>query len=287
MTIEEIEFQLSEVSQNYNVRNVDILREHLIRHKRVFVAQDNQVAAKKVWCLEQVINVQEKYKEAFEGLAKGQFYTAWCDFERVEIEYSILHRHFAILPPGYQLDFILSKTHQWQSLYPYGLFLSLEFFKRTRKCTICDQIVSLRNPCGHLIGEIYEGEMCCHEITVCDNLSVSLVTHPHHKYAVAFPKGDEPNSNINGKYNNLIHTKEQLSSPFDEWRTHFGKRIAPMTECKEMPPDSRCPCGSMEDFNKCCFDKQEILIPWVHVTFGEGQDTIPDFLLQDDLNNAV
>ncbi len=280
MTWQEIALQLAQVPSNYNQRDPKSLRHHLARLKQDYVAQKDQHGAKAIWCFESIINVQEKYLEAFADLKARRFYAAWCTFERVEIEYSFLRRHLLAPHSLFCLDFILEKTHQWQSLFPYRMFFSMEFIKKGRKCMICSQPVSLRKPCGHLIGEIYDGEMCCHEITDIDWKSISMVTNPHHKYAVAFPADTDWNSNESGKYDSLIHVIERLETPFDEWKTFMSKRAIPREEFNEQEPNSFCRCGSMEHFSECCFHKSEILVPWVHVEIGDPDNySIPDFLL--------
>lgn len=282
MKLDEIELLLSSVASNFRTRDTKALRQDLAQHKKDFVLGDDQAGAKFVWCLESVLQIQGKYLEAFEDLHQGRFYAAWQAFERVEVEYGFLRRH---LPPPhavFYLDFMLSKTDQWQSLYPYRIFSSLEFIKKSRKCMICDQTVSLRRSCGHLMGEIYDGEMCCHEITEIDFTSISLVTHPHHKYTVMFPAGERADCNDSGKYDPLIRVMERLESPFDQWIIYEGKRAVGRGEFGEQDNESLCPCGSMESFGDCCSGKSEILVPWIHVEVGEVENPrLPDFLICD------
>jgi hypothetical protein len=287
MTLAEAELQLCEVASSFHTRKVEMLKEVLAQSKTSAVAKGDQAGAKRIWCLEGILAVQQKYVEAFDDLFNGHFYAGWCAFERVEIEYSFLRRHLPQPHSAYRLDFIVSKTHQWQSLYPYRLFSSMEFIKKARKCMICNQPVSLRKPCGHLIGEIYDGEMCCHEITEIDWTSISLVTNPHHKYTVIFVQGEDRDSNTTGRFDPLIHVIKRLESPFDEWQAYHGKRAISREEFRGRSRYSLCPCGEMDDFGDCCFDKSQIVVPWVHIEFGEVQNhQIPDFLILDSLQKT-
>lgn len=282
MTWEDIALELALVPSNFDQRVTENLRQHLAGLKSGFVGQNDQHRAKVVWCLESILNVQEKYLEAFADLRAERFYAAWCAFERVEIEYSFLRRHLLQPHSRFCLDFILTITHQWQSLFPYRIFSSMEFIKKGRKCMICGQVVSLRRPCGHLVGEIYDGEMCCHEITDIDWKSISIVTNPQHKYAVLFPQEEETNANASGKYSTIIRVMGQLETPFDEWKTFMGKRAMPREEFEGQDPTSLCRCGSMENFSDCCFGKSEILIAWIHIEIGNPESySTPDFLILD------
>ena len=42
--------------------------------------------------------------------------------------------------------------------------MSPEILEKKVRCNICNSIVSMRNHCGHLIGEIYNGELCVRSV---------------------------------------------------------------------------------------------------------------------------
>jgi hypothetical protein len=58
--------------------------------------------------------------------------------------------------------------------------------KTKKKCSVCDKDVSIRNPCGHFVGEIYNGEMCFRIVTEVKVLGMSLVENPGNKFYVMF-----------------------------------------------------------------------------------------------------
>ncbi len=144
------------------------------------VEEGDQATAKRIWCYQQILRIQQSYLAAFQAMKEGRFYDAWCLLERVEIELSFLEPHLSpeIGHDDYRLAFIATETKQFQALYPYRFFLSPAWLYLEKVCSICGKPVSLRNPCGHRKGEVYNGEMCGHEITKCELLEMSLVPNP-------------------------------------------------------------------------------------------------------------
>ena len=268
MTIEQIELRLREVPFNYRVRDVELLKRSLAQHKAQFVANNDQLGAKEVWCLEQTLIVQEKYIGAFRKLKKKEFYGAWCELEKVEVGLQFLKRHLGTRLSDYWLDFILAKTHQLQSLFPYKIFFSPEFVYESRECMICNQIVSLRRPCGHRIGEIYDGKMCSHLITAVGFKGLSLVTKPHQKYSVAFMgEAKDKKSRMSDDYDYDLVKKsvEALPTPFCDWWIRKTKRHVPHSNFRK-GRGAQCPCGSGENYARCCLHKPDVLLGhWMFV----------------------
>ena len=263
MTLDDVNLRLREVPINYEVRDADLLRQEMEQHKSELIRRNDQSGAKELWCLEQTLEIQERYLTAFQGLKQGDFYEAWCDLERVEIGLFFLKRHLQSRLNDYWLDFVLDKTHQLQALFPYKLFLSPEYIYKGRKCTICDQMVTLRQPCGHRLGEIYNGEMCHHLITAVEMKGLSLVTKPHQKYSVTFMGGNTPQERDDYNYELVEKTVSLLRTPFCEWRIRKTKRRYPHSTFSR-DRGKLCPCGSGVDYATCCLPKPDVLLDhWV------------------------
>src|SRR4051812_6647847 len=89
-------------------------------------------------------------------------------------------------PEEFRLSSIKKWSEQWQSLFPYKVFLSPEMVFRA-ECSICGCTIQPRRPCGHIVGEIYKGEPCLRVIKSIDQvLGIALVTNPVQKYSVVF-----------------------------------------------------------------------------------------------------
>lgn len=211
------------------------------------VASGNQQLAKAVWCLETVGKIQDHYLHAFSDLKRGQHYSAWCALDRCEIELSFLHRHFCDPMGRFGVPFIRDHVGRFQALFPYAWFLSPEIHVREKRCSICRAPVRLRNSCGHRPGDIYDGEMCCREITKIGSAGLSLVKQPFQKYSVLFLKDRDQHN-----YALVRFVVERLRSPWHAWDYHWTTALHPHERYAGISAEDPCPCGSSSSYGECC-----------------------------------
>lgn len=245
------------------------LREILEVQKDRAVERGDQERAKLIWCYEQVLKVHHMYMSAFSDLKRGLYYSAWCSFERVEIALASLERHFKLNNDEYKLRFIGKHVEQFQSLFPYKIFASPGMLVKEKVCSVCGTTVSVRNPCGHEVGQIYDGEMCYRHITEVEILEVSLVTTPGHKYAVAFvgQPGDDKQMKDHYNYAKLRYVVGGLRSPFDAWDLRWTERRHPHSRYNHVEQDADCPCESGEKYGDCCLSESGVLRPHLEIVF--------------------
>ncbi|MFA5014198.1 MAG: SEC-C domain-containing protein [Actinomycetota bacterium] len=243
--------------------------------KQNFVKDNNQQKAKKIWCYEQIYNVQNIYLSAFELMKKNKFYEAWQNFEQIEIKLSFLYPHFKEKNNEFYLKLILEYTRKFQSLYPYKFFISTEEIIKEKECSICGKKISLRNHCGHIPGEIYDGEMCLRRITKVDFIGVSLVNSPDRKYAVAFPSTSEGADSFD--YKLLKYLINLLESPFEKWNYKWSKRRHPHSFFKDITPNDNCPCESGKKYVDCCLNEKGVLRPHCQFYFYKEKKEKMDF----------
>jgi hypothetical protein len=186
MNLKYIKKQLKRVNLNYKFRNSKRILKDLDNLKKQAVKRNDQKVAKGIWCYEQILKIQDIYSEAYDAFKAKKYYDGWRSLEQAEIVYNSLYRHFKEENDEYWLEFINKHINQYQSVFPYGLFFSPEYLKKEVKCSICGKIISIRNPCGHRKGEIYNGEMCTRIITDLKMIGNSLVNSPGQKYSVPF-----------------------------------------------------------------------------------------------------
>jgi hypothetical protein len=160
------------------------LAKELAAHKAAAVAAGDQPLAKHLWCVGHTVEAQQLFLKAHRQLKDRHFFEAWCTLEQVELALGRLRRHFRENWAEYRLAFIEKITTAIQSLYPYRLFLSPELLEESKVCSICEKPVSLRAPCGHEVGEVYDGEYCCRIVTKFQVLGTALVRDPVQKYSV-------------------------------------------------------------------------------------------------------
>jgi len=212
--------------------------------KILAVEQDNQVIAKDLWCLETVYEVLKKYLTAFEKMKVHDFFEAWCSLDEADIELSFLRKHLDYETEFKNVVFIEQAISNFQKLYPYEYFMSRESVIKKERCSVCEEIVSLRSSCTHEVGEIYNGEMCNRIVEDFEFLGMAIVKNPFDKFSVIMPVEVEYN------YLMLEHLIKGLSNPFDEWQVTTEERID--ENYKGLGRNDKCICGSGEKYKKCC-----------------------------------
>lgn len=167
--------------------SLESIEKSLVSLKVGAVTANDQTAAKEIWCLQEALRAQTLFLTAFDLMKDESFYNAWCALEQAELALSRLEHHHRQDWPTFHLDFIHGYIPKWQALFPYKLFLSPEYLKHEEKCSICGTVVtSPRIQCGHEVGEIYDGDMCCRLVSDAEVLAVAFVENPVQKYSVPF-----------------------------------------------------------------------------------------------------
>lgn len=248
----------------------EALREELSETKRAAVQRNDQHLAKAIWCLESIGKVQTHYLHAFEQMQNGQFYAAWCSLEQAEVTLHFLDRHFRDDGERFGLEFIRDRVQEFQSIYPYALFLSPEIWEKQVRCSICDGKMSPRGGCDHRTGELYNGKMCKRIIHEAVLLSVSLVRNPVQKYSVAFAidpatSGGNPNPDA---YPTVRYVIECVESPWHWWHGEWTTERHPHSRYADVGPGEECPCVSPQGtYEECCLRAPGVLRPHLSVAF--------------------
>jgi hypothetical protein len=265
LSLEEIELALSQPESDPDHAG---LLSDLGKHKVAAIAANDEALAKHHWCLEHTTDTQQFYRKAFGQLKAAQFYDAWCSLEQAELSLHRLRRHFAAHWPKYQLDFIEGKTTALQSLFPYRIFTSPEIIELEKRCNICNQVISLRNPCGHRVGEVYRGVHCGRIVTKCKIVGQSFVTSPIQKYSVPFkvdPKSGEAYDHYN--YSTVKYLVDRWPDPYLDWHVNWTKAMHPKEKFAKLQPDDKCPCDSQMLYKECCMNREGIIMPHVEFEF--------------------
>lgn len=241
MDINDIKNYLNKFRQT----NLDVSVLHELKAlKELEVSLGNQVAAKEIWCLEQVCKVIQHYISAYKNLQNKEHFKAWCEFDRAEIELSFLRKHLNFEDNKYYLKFYDKMLFQYTKLFPYQYFMSRESIIKRASCSICGQTISLRKPCGHRLGEIYNGEQCFSTVEDIEFLAMAIVKNPFDKYTVLFPEGLEYDYTI------LDSLLIQLTGPYDDWDLEILKKRK--QEFDRLGRNEPCPCKSGKKYKLCC-----------------------------------
>lgn len=193
--------------------------------KLIYVSNNQQKQAKLLWIYQTIIEVHKLYLNAFDLLKNKFYHQAWCQLERIEITLHHLKRHFLYDKKLYLLWHIEKSVKNLQVFFPYSMFCSFEILKKKKQCSICDKEISIRNPCEHIVGEIYDGEMCYRIATESEILGISLVENPGNKYSVMFLKDKKTDEKIDQyNYDTIDYLFDLINSPYDIWNLEVSER---------------------------------------------------------------
>jgi hypothetical protein len=270
MTIDQILIYLKDIKERDNNPNkIAEVNESLKRIKDKFVKENNQQEAKNMWIYEQILKIQDIYLKVYQQMKQEDFYNAWCFLEQCELTLGFLRPHFSISDDKYFLNFIDKHTKQYQSLFPYKIYMSPEILEIEKTCNICGKKVSIHKPCGHETGEIYNGEMCIRIVTKPELLGISCCKSPLQKYSVPFMT-DKMTGKAVDHYNYVVvnYLIKRLKSPFDSWNVNWTKRRHPHSRFKNVRINDKCPCGSGKKYKNCCLKESGVLMPHCEFVFS-------------------
>lgn len=239
--------------------------ESLRQIKAEAVAANDQDVAGAVWCLEEIAKAQDGYLRAWRLMLEDHFYAAWCALEQCELAIHFLARHFDDASDDYGIEYLRTHIPRWQSLFPYRMFLSPGFTKRSVSCSVCGQRLTPRRPCAHRLGHLYDGEMCCHRSEDVNMIEISLVTNPVQKYSVAFTKERKYN------YAAVHYVVSGLLSPWHAWEPQWTTLRRPDPSYIGVGRNDACPCNSGSKFKKCHMADPTFEAPHVDIAFFDGK----------------
>ena len=234
--------------------------------KKKFVAEGDEDNANFMWCLHQAFTMHELYWESFKNIKAGQYYDAWCKLEQIEIGIKPLKRHikqkYFI---KFEFDKIEDRVKKWQSLYPYKVFCSPEMIAKTKLCSICGSRMSIRSRCGHVVGDLYAGEICHRVVTEVEFIGIGLVEDPVQKYSVPFLTDEKGERHDHHDYSIVAYAATLISTAFTEWSIENTKAYHPHELYSKFPPDDPCPCDSALSYRECCLKAPGVLRPHMQI----------------------
>lgn len=269
MTLAEIENYLASVANRPDNPTAETVASALATLKLKALERHDECAAKRIWCVQQAHRGQTLYLRAFARMKQGLFHEAWLDFEEAELALQFLQPHAGDLWPTSRLSFVNKYIQKWQRLFPYKVFGSPEIVQLEKTCSICNQRITPRSHCGHVVGEIYGGEMCGRIVTKVEFLGMSMVENPVQKYSVLFltdPKTGRAYDHYD--YGLVRYAVGALRKPFDEWDSEWTTRRHPHSYFRHVGRNDACPCGSKKKYKKCCLLEEGVLRPHVQFTFS-------------------
>lgn len=235
----------------------DSIPPQLANIKAQHVERGEGTRANEIWRIETLNAIRGFFEDGFSQMKAGEYYQAWCNLERCEINISALRRNYDVGNISIVI-WIEEFVAKFQDLYPYRIFSSIEMIHRKQECSICGTILTPRSLCGHQPGIVYFGEICSVTITEAQIIGVGIVENPRNKYAVLTP------SDFEYDYSLVEYVVGCLHTPYCEWELIQEPDQAP-TEFSEVARNSPCPCGSGKKYKKCCLHKKRMMY-WVKLS---------------------
>ena len=261
MNLNDVTSYLRNAPVNFPARESKPYKSALGVLKEQAVENGDQELAKSIWCYEQVLKIQDYYISAYFQMKASEFYNAWCLLARVELTIHFLSRHFND-DDEYYISFIEEHTQQYQSLFPYKVFISPEILENEKICSICSKVVTPFNICEHKVGEIYDGCMCSRIVTKAELLGTAFVENPVQKYSVPFmssPDGKQEKDHYN--YACVEYLITRVNSPFNAWKVEHTMTRIPHSRYSHIGRNEPCPCESGKKYKQCCLLHKGVLRP--------------------------
>jgi SEC-C motif len=233
------------------------------------IAAGEDAAADKAWFLHKVAESRLKFVVCFEQLKKEQYYRAWCDLERVEIDLDWLKNNPFYDVSTYQVEEFKKLISAWQSLFPYHVFCSPEFLIGREECSICGGSADPWSDCWHRKGFVYGGRECIRLVRNVELLSVSLVRNPVQKYSVPFTQDAHGKQIDQYDYSIVKFVAERVASPFDRWSAHWTEAYHPHEMFNHIGPGDACPCESGRRYDDCCLLRRGVVRPHLQILFDK------------------
>ena len=250
----------------HNQEEEDEISEILLKLKEYFVGLDDQENVKEIWRLHTIKLIQRYYINALKCMKKKQFYEGWCFLELSEKNLEYLSEHFNLEEPGdpFFLALIKKQVKQFQELYPDYWFHSTGVIVKTSRCSICDEIITPRNHCGHELCKIYNGLRC---VRIPQNFELdhdAITKYPYWKYRVLFEKNEETEESVDTyDYSIVNYLIELISNHYEDWNYKWEENSVPYSKFKDLKNENYCHCLSGKRYLECCAEKEEILMTYI------------------------
>lgn len=259
---------LTTIPKYWNAWSSKPLLTLLAKKKKVAVASADEKTAKIIWCLETLVKIHATFIDAFKQMKANQFYKAWCLLEQAEIKIHFLEKHIDKKKNPFNVIFLDAQIKRFQDMFPYAVFFSPEIIEKEVQCSICNHIIKPRSRCGHVVGEIYSGQMCTRIVTKSEFISISIVKNPVQKYSVAFMTDEGGKGTVDHHDYSLVKfISDRLASPYHGWDYTKTKTRHSHSRFSHVAPTEACPCESGKVYNECCLLTEGVLRPHFEILF--------------------
>ena len=235
-----------------------------------YQASGEELWANVCWFLKTVCETRGRFVNSINAIKKGEYFSAWCELERVEIDSMLLLRNAFLDEKEFEVSDLLELIQSWQKTYPYKWFMSPEILHKSVQCGICSRQVTPWGECEHEPGRIYNGVCCHHAVVDVEFVSFSFVQNPVQKYSAIHIRKDEHGHDVEiYKYDIVRFVAERVRSPFDRFQVMWTKLLHPHNLFADRERKGPCPCESGRSYSDCCLENEGVLRPHMQITFAK------------------
>lgn len=239
---------------------LDYLTAELIKSQSMNMNDESN----KIFLYKKTLLAHLKYIQVISFLKKGDFYDAWVELERIEIDLIHIKENKEYLPElkFYGVNFLARMVCNWQALFPYNIFGSSREIIKEVKCSVCNTTRSFINDCGHVKNKLYNGVLCFDEVIDFEIITYDVVSNPVNKFSVFFSSnGDRNNYSILSNVVKYIQSPHQIFS-VTSWKYKSKDHNGVIS------PDNICPCGSsFKKYADCCLPHNGIYNKHIDIWF--------------------
>lgn len=248
---------LSTVHKDYSVarENLNKAKEFAFAIKEKSIREKNELVANASFLLKKYVDLLTEISKFWELSQNVEYQSAWSSLQNAIDDVKILKK-FSEGHNEKKLNNIENYLLNIEKLYPYSLFMSVEFIAQQLNCSICNKSV-FDESCEHVGGNLYWGEMASRVASNIKLLGSALVESPADKRCIV--QLDCNKSNIELTQFRHVHSLIQyLKTPFQAFDLHLTVRTLPRSHYATWPDGDPCPCQSKKAFKDCCSAKSTV-----------------------------
>lgn len=234
--------------------------------KQISLDNKNEKLANSTFVAKQYFHLFGSLAYYFALLQKENYRQSWGILQDCLDEIYVVSQ-FADINHRFELPFLKKLLKQYEKMYPYEIFLSLEFVVTKSECSICGKPMNSLL-CPHIKGNLYWGEMACEkELEIKGINSLAIVSNPLDKRCVIELSDDDRAESE--KFVMLDKFCNVKVYGFQLFQIKYNKLLKRDESIKKQNANELCLCGSGKKFKKCCKSKMYYEYHQYQIFLGE------------------
>jgi hypothetical protein len=184
--------------QKEEIESLKCYRKDLSDLKKDFVKRKLENEANLIYCIDNSLLAIQYELQMLVNIKEDKMNEAWGNLVNAQVVYETVLSNYPFKLEN-ETGYIERLASYEKLLFPRFLFVSTSGIIKNSHCSICN---SEYGKCGHMIGKIYNGELCCRIITEMELEEVSLVENPANKCCRVLTKEE------NGKKIDIMTLRE-------------------------------------------------------------------------------